>query len=258
MNILDHINLDNLDFIEYHLNGMLKASTGSLGFLETDQKEEKPAEFVWLYHLGEIRQMYSDQKKLLLLVKSRFNKLKEDTHISTEQGAQIKQIEKTMVDMAKVSKQIFFLLDFLEERWKQFLIHDVAFNEAQTKALNLAVNLNDLSNDERQKLFESERMAQTSHVTRLHCPKCRGPMANVVFIQGDRIEDMERVDKVIENMPEKLFLETWIVAAPLEAVGQTDIVSYVMKVWPSKSLPEKMLASVFTNTVLKRLEDAHC
>jgi len=81
-------------------------------------------------------------------------------------------------------------------------------------------------------------------------------IAYLVFVEKAMIEDVEYHATAMNEVIKGKDIDTWVVGDLLEMQGDHAL-AYIMKVWPTKCQPTKMLSSVFNN-LLEELERSHC
>ncbi len=211
-----------------------------------------------------MRQCYLAQKIEVEKIQFLLNSLKRNK-LTEFQQAQIKSLHRKLLNINTVQQQVSFLLDSLEEVTLE--------KEADKEVIELAKNTIEKfvaeqreSSYERQ-LWQNNKVATTketkvnSRIMCLHCPKCKQPMACLIYIDGDSIHDIEYTAEMMAEHIRGFGIETWIVASPLEIDDSKEeqaLLSYVMRSWPQKSNPEKMLSTVFSRTVLNQIAEQHC
>ena len=211
-----------------------------------------------------MRQCYLAQKREMEKIQFLLNSLKRNK-LTEFQQTQIKSLHKKLLNIKTIQKQVSFLLDSLEEMALE--------KEADKEIIELAKNtIEKFVAEQRESSYERQlwqnNKAATAKETKvenrimcLHCPKCKQPMACLIYIDGDSIHDIEYTAEMMAEHIRGFGIETWIVASPLEIDDSKEeqaLLSYVMRSWPQKSNPEKMLSTVFSQTVLNQIAEQHC
>lgn len=91
----------------------------------------------------------------------------------------------------------------------------------------------------------------------IDCAKCGSPIAMLIFAEAYTIDGLEDSRRIMYSKIKKLNVPTWVIGEGELLVEEDVVNALVLKVWPTKEVPRKILSSEF-NLMLSHLEAKHC